>query len=216
MAAASPSVSATRSISVADFSCRLPVSGFSFALGGFVSAPTGSYNSEAPDRLPAIQLQRDLGLSYDQQLQRCLPVRRQQVSPDGRTYAYVNFTYQEHGTVTSDGVHVVDAATGRDRLRIPNRPTPSLPWFAGFEAAGIYLSWRTPWAVGHQQSLPTGLALADPLTGQIRPITYWGSWIYLISGAGWGMDTPLAQPAYAGSARSSSASTSAAGQSRPG
>lgn len=196
-AVAIPSDSPTASVIVADFSCRLAVSGFSAAPGGFVSFPDGGYNAESADRLPATQLRPDLGISYDEQLQRWLPVRRQQVSPDGRTYAYVDFPNREDGPPTSDGVHVVDAATGRERLRIPNRPAPSSPWFvAGFEATGLYLSGRVPWTGGHKQSVPEGLALADPRTGLVRPILDSGSWIYVGGGAAWGMDAPLGPPAY--------------------
>ncbi len=111
------------------------------------------------------------------------------------TYAYVDFTYQEDGIATSDGVHVVDAVTGRERFRIPNRPAPALPWFvAAFDAQGMYLSGRGFWTGGHQQTLPEGLALADPRTGRVRPITDSGSWIYIGGGAAWGMDAPLGPP----------------------
>src|SRR5262245_27501362 len=183
-----PSIAATPSIAPVDFSCRLPVSGFSSAPGGFVSFPESDYRSESADRLPADQFLPDLGTSYDQQVRRWLPVRRQQVSADGRTYAYVNFPNREEGPPTSDGVQLVDAGTGRERLRIPNRPAPAPPWFvSGFDAHGLYLSGRDTWAGGHPQSLPVGQAVADPQTGQVRPIADSGSWTYLGGGAAWGM-----------------------------
>jgi hypothetical protein len=195
--AATQIVSATPSIAAANFSCRLPVSGFSSAPGGFVLFPAGEYSPEAADRLPTDQFPPDLGMSYGQQLQRWLPVRRQQVSPDGRTYAYVSFTYQDDGRPTSDGVDVVDAATGRERLRIPNRAAPALPWFvASFDATGLYLSGRQAWSGGHPQSVPEGLALADPLSGRVRAIADSGSWAYIGGGAAWGMDAASGQPSY--------------------
>jgi hypothetical protein len=197
MARVTPGMVATPPIAPVDFSCRLPVSCYSSAPGGFVSFPGGDYGSESADRLPANQFLPDLGASYDRQVRRWLPVRREQVSADGRTYAYVDFPNREEGPPTSDGVHVVDAATGRERLRIPNRPAPAPPWFvAGFDAGGLYLSGRDTWAGGHPQSLPVGLAAADPQTGQVRPIADSGSWIYLGDGAAWGMSEPLGSPSY--------------------
>lgn len=194
---ATPTEARIASVVTADFSCRLPVSGYGFAPGGFVSFPDGGYAAESADRLPGTPRMPDLGLSYDAQVQRWLPVRRQQVSPDGRTYAYVSFTYQPDGTGASDGVHVMDGATGRERLRIANRPAPALPWFvAGFDAQGIYLSGRDVWSGGHPQSSPEGLALADPRTGRVRPITDSGSWISTGGGAAWGMDAPLGYASY--------------------
>ncbi len=197
MPAAIPSVTATPSIEAADFSCRLPVSGFSSAPGGFVSFPAGEYGDEAADRLPAAQLRPDLGTTYDRAVQGWLPVRQQQLSPDGRMYAYVNFTFEDDGRPASDGVHVIDASTGRERLRIQNRPAPALPWFvAGFDTQGMYLSGREPWSGGHPQSVPQGLAVADPVTGGVRTLIDSGSWIYLGGGAAWGMAAPSRQPAY--------------------
>ena len=194
---ATPTEAPIAPVVAADFSCRLPVSGYSFAPGGFVSFPDGGYAAESADRLPDTARMPDLGMSYDAQVQRWLPVRRQQISPDGRTYAYFTFTYQQDGTAASDGVHVIDAATGRERLRIPNRPAPALPWFvAGFDTQGIYLSGRDVWSGGHPQSSPEGLALADPRTGRVRPITDSGAWIFVSGGAAWGLDTPLGPDAY--------------------
>src|SRR5207253_1444484 len=81
----------------ADFSCRLPVSGFAGAPGGVVSFPAASYAPEAPESLPSVTLLPDLGDSYDQPLRRWLPVRREQVAPDGSAYAYVNFPNRSDG-----------------------------------------------------------------------------------------------------------------------
>jgi len=192
-----PSASATRSVATADFSCRLPVNGFNSAPGGFVSFPADEYAPEAAQRLPSSQLLPDLGISYDAQARRWLPVRRQQVSADGRLYAYTDFPNRPDGPPTSDGVHVVDAATGREHLRIPNRPDPALPWFvAGFDGASLYLWGREPWTGGHPQSVPVGLAEADPVTGRVRRITDAGSWIYVGAGAAWGMDGSADDPTY--------------------
>lgn len=196
-AVAAPTETPIASVVPPDFSCRIPVSGYGFAPGGFVSFPDGGYAAESADRLPATQRMPDLGTSYDAQVRRWLPVRRQQVSPDGRTYAYVAFTYQQDGTAASDGVHLIDAATGRERLRIPNRPAPGLPWFvAGFDAQGVHLSGRGFWSGGHRQTVPEGLALADPRTGRVRQITDSGSWTSVISGGAWEMDAPQGSAAY--------------------
>ena len=192
-----PSASATPSVAVADFSCRLPVSGFSSAPGGFVSFPGGGYAPETSERLPSRQLLPDLGISYDAEVQRWLPVRRQQVSADGRLYAYTDFPNRLDGLSTSDGVHVVDAATGRERLRIPNRPDPAPPWFvAGFDGASLYLWGREPWTGGHPQSVPVGLVAADPASGRVRQIAESGSWIYVAAGGAWGMDGAAGDPTY--------------------
>ena len=180
------------SLALADFSCRLPVSGFAGAPGGVVSFPAASYAPEVPENLPSVTLLPDLGDSYDQPLRRWLPVRREQVAPDGSAYAYVNFPNRSDGPPNSDGVHVIDAASGQQRLLVPNRPQPALPWFiTAYDSGGIYLSGRYSWSGGHQESVPAGLWLLDPKTGSVQTLTESESWLYVGGGAAWGITAPL-------------------------
>ncbi len=66
----------------------------------------------------------------------------------------------------------------RDRARASQDPEPTgrAPWFvAGFDGASLYSWGREPWTGGHQQSVPVGLAAADPVTGRVRQIVDAGS-----------------------------------------
>src|SRR5438034_6462172 len=87
--------------SAVSFSCRLPIGSAGGDFGGFVSFPQATF-----ERGP------NGSLTYDAAHQRWLPVGRQMLSPDGRSYVYAQDTKVPAGAA----IHVVDIANGQDRL----------------------------------------------------------------------------------------------------
>jgi hypothetical protein len=87
--------------SAVSFSCRLPIGSEVGDFGGFVSFPQARFERGS-----------DGSLTYDAAYQRWLPVGRQMLSPDGRSYVYSQGTKVPAGAA----IHVVDMANGQDRL----------------------------------------------------------------------------------------------------
>jgi type IV secretory pathway protease TraF len=128
---------------------------------GFLDLTSGRFTSD-----PAAPVSAQ---SYSWIGKRWLSVAPQMQSPDGRRYAYDG----------SDGIHVVDAALGTDRMILSNPPGQGL----AYAAQGIYLSKHGAYA-GH-----LGLWLLNPDTGgvvQILPQSV--AFDELGSGAAWYSD----------------------------
>src|SRR5919204_4391745 len=97
-----------------NFSCRLPVGSNPVGAGGFVEFPSGRFVADAGSQV-----------SYDPRSERWLPVSRSMVSPDGT--AYIKIEYSKPGP--SIGIHIVDAATAKDRALWREEPlVPLPPW----------------------------------------------------------------------------------------
>jgi hypothetical protein len=179
----SPAASATPALSA----CRLPVVSWyqpgnpvqlpSFGVQGhFASYPDGAISADAADefkqgddgfgwRSSATPILRGTGPVgyYDAAFKRFLPVPRAQVSPDGKRYAYMDYT--QGGLYVWGKIHVVDVATGLDRtLGLP----AALYKIFDFGANGIYFTIG-PYAQD------AGLRLLNPDSGaasQVFPDGY--------------------------------------------
>ena len=87
--------------SAVSFSCRLPIGSAGGDFGGFVSFPQATFERGSNG-----------SLTYDAARRRWLPVGRQMISPDGQSYVYAQDTKVPAGAT----IHVVDVASGQDRL----------------------------------------------------------------------------------------------------
>ena len=110
---------------------------------------------------------------YDAAFDRFLPVPRSQVSPDGRRYAYMDFT--QGGLYLYGQIHVVDVATGGDRTL--GLPAAQYLIF-DFSADGIYFT-NGPYA----QS--AGLLLLNPDSGATRQVFPDGYVFAVADGEAW-------------------------------
>jgi hypothetical protein len=115
-AAAAPSDGPTLPLTSLGFACRLPVYSHDggVALDFFIDFPRSSVTAASGQ-----------GTFYDPVVARWLPVFRNQVSPDGLTYAYT----EGWGVSPSNPLrlHIVDAASGAD-VRVVSLPQ-TLPYF---------------------------------------------------------------------------------------
>src|ERR1700682_425632 len=145
--------------------CRLPLYAESPLHGQFLSVATGQiaddpkvafvidgmlWRSQATPVLTG-----QTWASYDRPAARWVPANVDATSPDGSRYAYVDYRNPPNFQL-----HVVDVATGRDRLLSLDKGFWSL---IGFTNAGIYL---------HQsyEGVGPGLTLVNPDSGAIRTI----------------------------------------------
>jgi len=182
--------------------CRLPAMLWTYpnleVQGGFIDTSTGTFtpdpqsvmvhdNARGLMRTPTQPFLYGLSgdsawatASYDWSRHRWLPVAPQQVSPDGGTYAY---------GVTGQGVHLVDVATGVDRLIPGSRPSPQANYFvAGYLTHGIYL---TQW--GPTGGAGIGLWRLDPATNAIMQASTDSPGLGVFVG-----ESPLESPAMSG------------------
>src|SRR5216684_9163523 len=148
-----PSQSPTASPSLAgqDLSCRLPVrwaaqDGFK---GGFLTFPD-----------QGLTVDPTASLFYDRAFAKWLPATRNQVSPDGRRYAYAG---EKAPSYAGGKLHVVDVATGIDTVVYSGGTSYSV---VDFGAAGIYVTANpVPYFATH------GLWLQDPSGGQPKLVS---------------------------------------------
>jgi hypothetical protein len=128
--------------------------------------------------------------SYDAQLGRWVPVSLQQLTPDGKEYAYAEWvmpTGPVQGPVPPSEIriHVVDVATAADHTAYTTNKL--LLSVVAYEADGIYVTnqcWEGCGNVG-------GLWLLDPSTGQLKTILAGDAdhtdWRWMADGSVWGM-----------------------------
>jgi len=185
---ASPSSSACPAIAPSalgrTLNCRLPLlwapdndGGGQRAHVGFAAFPSQSVieDNSAPGG----------SLFYDRAYSKWLPVLRDAVSPDGRSYAFSKLAGNAYANSGSE-VHVVDVATGVDRVIY----TGSYPFAVlDFAAGGVYLTSAVPegyqrglWFLSAAGGSPPRLissSIASPAVG---------------GGAGWGIDFNPADP----------------------
>lgn len=128
--------------------------------GGFVTKGTQSQSQADPviyGQLPA---------TYDRTANRWVPAAAGAISADGSRYAYIDYSQP-----FNDQLHVVDVATGRDRML----PLPSGPWgLVGFTSEGVAIH-------ASYEGIGPGLTLVSPDTGAVRTI-FGDSVVHVISG----------------------------------
>jgi hypothetical protein len=180
----SPSASA-RASATESLACRLPV--VVGSQGGWLTFPSGDFQ---PDPKSDVHLPSGgdvpLGKSYDKAVERWVPVPRDWISPDGKRYAYPEPDppgwQPGSGPAPAGGVHLVDIASGVDRLLKPGQPPlDGLWWVMDFEAEGVYIS-----VLPRGPAPPQGLWLLDPATGSIRKIDDSHSWQSVSRIGAWG------------------------------
>ena len=163
-------------------SCRLPFT--TFKATGFVGVPDGTFTADSgsatqpdPSRpgfvrtvaSPALYGPDGAGQeTYDWRFTRWLPVSHELVSPDGSQYAYSelipNPASQGLGGPPPLGtlVHVVDVATGNDRIVYQSADVLSA---SNFRPEGIYLTQAT---ANVDTFVPFYLWLLDPATHSVH------------------------------------------------
>jgi hypothetical protein len=162
-------------------SCRLPVVTDTDA--GWLTFPAGTFQS---DPKANVSLPHGspfpLSKSYDKSFERWVPVPRDNISPDGKHYAYADFP-----AVDSSPVHVVDLPSGNSHPFNPGTPPADSAWLAiDYETEGVYLTTQPNGPTG-----PIGLWLLDPSNGTVRQIDNTHLWQYISGGAAWGTSDAL-------------------------
>ena len=156
-------------------SCRLPVVTDTDA--GWVTFPAGTFQS---DPKANVSLPHGSGFplskSYDKAFERWVPVPRDDISPDGKHYAYADFP-----AVDSSPVHVVDLPSGTNHAVNPGAPPTDSSWVViDYETEGVYLA-----AQPNGPTPPTGLWLLDPSSSAVKKVTDAIQAQYISGGAAW-------------------------------
>lgn len=156
--------------------CKLPVVADNDA--GWVTFPGGSYQSDARANVSLPHSSSfPLSKSYDKAVERWLPVPRDQLSPDGKHFAYADVP-----PVDGSPVHVADSATSAAKAFNPGAPPTGGSWVAvDYETEGVYLETQPNGPSG-----PFGLWLLDPSNGSVRQIDTTHMWQYISGGGAWG------------------------------
>jgi hypothetical protein len=189
---ASPTLEAT-------FPCRLPIAFAAGASktgdrlpppkGAFITVPGGTVSTDpsgatswgSPDEnsidmLGSPRLHGYGGPSYVAGGNRWVPGPSNHLSADGLAYAYAGSKTRPAGPNTETRLHIVQAATGADRVyEIGGQKAP-----VAFDAAGVYLV-EARW-----EGSPAGLWQLDPASGQLRTIRQDGAWTTVANRAAWG------------------------------
>jgi hypothetical protein len=167
-AGSTPTQSATATATTA-LNCRLPISTDSGQQAGFLSIPSGTY---AVDPSAASS---SSGLSYDRPYHRWLPVSWAQVLPDGSAYAY---TREASPTQSRNEIHLVDVATGTDRV-IYNQGSYHV---LAYQPDGIYLDNHL-----NGTDAANGLWLLNPTSGSLKayPAGRQATWGWIGAGGAW-------------------------------
>ena len=139
-------------VSPAGLACRLPVYRY---VGGAASDAFITY----PNR--SLMDASGHGTFFDAAVSRWLPYFANQVSPDGRRYAYTDGFTANPPTATR--VHVVDAATDQD-IRVVSMPDTQPYFVLDYVAAGVDLG------IGFEGRGP-GVWRLDVATGQITKVS---------------------------------------------
>jgi hypothetical protein len=201
----SPSASPSSHAPASAAAWKLPVAtndGGSTARGGFVSLPDGTFTPDPSANLtnstagsPPLKgtwprTNFAIYPSYDAQFGRWVPVSPQQLTLDGKQYAYAEWVMPtgpvQGPTPPSDiRVHVVDVATAGDRVVYTTNKL--LLSVVAYGPDGIYVTnqcWEGCGNVG-------GLWLLDPTSGQLRTILGGDvdhtDWRWMANGFVWGM-----------------------------
>jgi hypothetical protein len=201
--AQTPSPSSTPSLTpTAQAACRLPVwwpaNSTATAVdihAGFVSIPDGAITDvgvlpQPPVSLLGLPSVQTYGATYESASNRWVHFDRAYVSPEGTSFAYWTSTGSN-----DNSVHVVDLATGVDRVIYRGA---TLFIIIAFEAKGIYLVH----GVALRQGAFEKLYLLDPeggtptlVPGSDRHMYQYG-WVLISDGAAWGIDNRVDGTAY--------------------
>ena len=163
-------------------SCKLPAVTQNDA--GWVTFPGGSYQADpkANVSLPHGPSGFPLSKSYDKAVERWVPVTRDQISPDGKHYAYADLP-----AVDGSPIHVVDLPSGATHAFNAGTPPTDSSWLAvDYETEGVYLEAQPNGPAGL-----IGLWLVDPSNGAVKQIDGTHSWQYISGGGAWGTTDPL-------------------------
>jgi hypothetical protein len=153
--------------------CRLPLVPAT-GTAGFISYPSGSFSV---DPSAAIKTKAN-GLAYDRVFGRWLPVPWALVSSDGGHYTYGEYPDFSTYPLPDSVLHVVDVATGSDRIVARGQYVVS-----DYETEGVYL---TQLVGGHDGPGPQIGSLLNVSTGAIRPLSGGAQYGYTIGGGrGW-------------------------------
>ncbi|HVH62261.1 MAG TPA: hypothetical protein VNA65_01540 [Candidatus Dormibacteraeota bacterium] len=180
-ASSSPSPVVTGGTGGWSINCRLPVT-WSVQDGQTITSKAGFLSF--PDRSLAEDPTAPAHSSfYDRAFSKWLPTWRVAVSPDGKRYAYTEGNAYQG---TNGKVHVVDVATGADRVIYSGNAVYSV---VDFNADGIYLTFAAP------EGAPRGLFLESPSGGTPRTIVDTTMVAPAVGGgAAWGLDFNAADP----------------------
>ena len=167
------STASTSPTSITAAVCRLPLVPPT-GTAGFISYPSGTFTA---DPAAAIKTKAN-GLAYDRVFARWLPVPWALVSSDGRHYAYGEYADFSTYPLPDSVLHVVDAATGSDRIVARGQYVAT-----DYETEGVYL---TQLVGGHDGPGPQIGSLLNVSTGSIRQLAGGAQYGYVIGGGrGW-------------------------------
>jgi len=157
------------SASTAALSCSLPISSGSGQQAGFLSIPSGKFTAD-----PSAGTSSN-GMTYDRPRQRWLPASWAQVLPDGSAYAY---TREASPTQFRNEIHVVDVATGTDRV-VYNQDAYHV---VAYLPDGIYLDHHL-----NGTDASNGLWRLDPASGSLKayPSGQQATWGWIAAGGAW-------------------------------
>ena len=145
---------------------------------GWVSFPAGTYQPDlkANVSLPHGSGPFPLSKSYDKAYERWVPVARDDISPDGKHYAYADLP-----PVDGSPVHVVDLPSGTNHAFNPGTPPTDSSWVViDYENEGAYLA-----AQPNGPAPPTGLWLLDPSNSSVRKVSDTIQAQYISGGGAW-------------------------------
>ncbi|HEY1421320.1 MAG TPA: hypothetical protein VGG90_11520 [Candidatus Dormibacteraeota bacterium] len=119
----------------------------------------------------------DFSVSYDRPFARWVPSPSALIKADGSAYTYALWTSTSVGPGTPTQIHVVDVASGTDRVVYSGGSTD---YPVAFANEGIYL------VTGRWENSTVGLRALDPASGAIRTIDATGAWGTVSGGYAWG------------------------------
>ena len=173
--------------------CKLPVAPASLGSAptpraGFIALPSGNFTLDPSSGISYDAGSRryrttqspvlfgDLsGITYDSAYHRWLPVTPSQMLPDGSTYVY---TREASPTPFRNEVHVVNVATGTDRIVYDQGAYHPV----AYQPDGIYLDHHL-----NGTDASNGLWLLDPSAGTLKayPSGARASWARIAAGGAW-------------------------------
>lgn len=189
--AGSPAISPSSSSPAAAPNCSLPVAvdvGQPTQAGGFISLPSSTFTPDPTSSMAFDATSRRTGtttspvlygdsssLTYDRPLKRWLPVSWAQILPDGSAYAY---TREASPTQFRNEIHVVDVATGSDRI-VFNQDAYHV---VAYEPEGVYLDYHL-----NGTDASSGLWLLNPTSGSLKayPSGRQATWGWIAAGGAW-------------------------------
>lgn len=174
--ASTPSPSGGPSPFAGSPTCQLPVTWYAGTVykAGFMALPSQALTEDRSASTGSY--------FYDRAFSKWLPATRDAVSPDGKRYAYSEGNAYQG---TSGKLHVVDVASGKDRVIWSGSVVFGV---VNFTNEGIYLTGAAP------EGAPRGLWFISPDGGTLRQINQDVIAPAIGGGFGWGVDYNAADP----------------------